>query len=386
MPNKRFLFIPTISRFWLLACAFGIPIAKSQECRAVSDCTSGRCISTVVCDRGQNSTSQLSTPHPYAPVKLPDQFTATMQASTPDANGITTISVNLRGSSRLVEINLNNAPVEVNLQPDLSFKLTRATSVGTNQFVLTAIDEFGRITSTSVAVYRAPTAVGEVQKLKRVAMVVGNANYKEKPLANSLNDANDMSKLLKEAGFDVIDIRDASLSHLRGSLRDWGDRIKTADAGLFYYAGHATEVRGRNYLIPIGANIKREDEIPDQSLDLGAVLEKIDTAKKATVVVLDACRDNPFARSFRTAAAGLAKVDSPSGTLISFATSPGRVAADGDGRNSPFTKHLIQELRQRNTPIEQVLKNVRRKVQDETLGTQIPWESTSLSVDYVIFR
>jgi uncharacterized caspase-like protein len=286
----------------------------------------------------------------------------------------------------VTEVKVNNVPLEVSLQQDGRFNVDRATRVGSNEFHLTVVDEFGRTSTAMVSVYRPTSAMTDTVKLKRVALVVGNANYRDKPLMNPINDAEDVARLLSEAGFDVINIRDATIASLRNSVRIFGDRLVNADAGLFYFAGHATEVRGRNYLIPIGADIKREDEIPDQSLDLAALLEKIDTAKKSTVVILDACRDNPFARSFRTTASGLAKVDSPSGTLIAFATSPGRVAADGSGRNSPFTKHLVEELRRKNFPIEQALKNVRRKVLEETRGLQTPWESTSLIGDFSVFR
>jgi hypothetical protein len=371
-----------VNKFFALIFGLASLSIYSQECRAVSDCSSGRCISTVVCDRPGEVIKQAQP----SPSRLPERTIVTLQTSNPDSGGRVTLVGRLQGTSRIVEIRINNIPIEAAVRADGSFTVERALRVGSNEFQLTALDEFGRLSSATTYVYRSDEVKAEFVKLKRLALVIGNSNYRDSPLVNPINDADDISKLLTDAGFDVINLRDASISQMRSSLRTFGDRLIGSDAGMFYFAGHATEVNGKNYLLPIGSDIKREDEIPDQSLDLGAILDKIDVAKKSSVIIIDACRNNPFARSFRTTASGLTRVDSPSGTLIAFATSPGRVAADGNGRNSPFTKSLIQELRQRNTPIEQVLKNVRRKVIEETRGGQVPWETTSLVTDYIVVR
>lgn len=218
---------------------------------------------------------------------------------------------------------------------------------------------------------------------KRIALVIGNAKYKIKPLINPENDADDMSAALKASGFDVIDLRNARLAQMRQAVREFGDRLLKSDVGLVYYSGHGVEVKGKNYFIPVNSDIEREDEIPDQGLDIAVVLEKMNTAKKAiNILILDACRDDPFGRSFRSVASGLATMDAPTGTIISYSTSPGRVAADGEGRNSPFTKHLLQAMRIPNKPIEQVFKEVRRAVQIETKYKQTPWENTSLNGDF----
>ena len=218
---------------------------------------------------------------------------------------------------------------------------------------------------------------------KRVALVIGNQAYNVRPLLNPRNDADDMSRALKNAGFEVIDVRDASLSQMRNAVRQFGDRLLTRDVGLVYYSGHGIEVRGRNYFIPINSDIKRSDEIADQSLDVSLILEKMETAKKGVnILIVDACRDDPFGRSFRTNSRGLATMDAPQGTIIAFATSPGKVAADGEGRNSPYTKNLIKTMQIPNLPIEQVFKQVRRAVQQETKNQQTPWENTSLSGDF----
>ena len=220
---------------------------------------------------------------------------------------------------------------------------------------------------------------------KRVALVVGNKNYKVRPLQNSLNDADDMSASLRTSGFDVIDIRDATLPQMRNAVRQFGDKLLTHDVGLVYYSGHGVEVKGRNYFIPVNADIMREDEIADQGLDVSLILEKMSTAGKGVnILIVDACRDDPFGRSLRSTSRGLAQMDAPRGTIIAYATSPGKVASDGDARerNSPYTKHLLRAMQSPNKQIEQLFKEVRRAVQQETKNQQTPWENTSLSGDF----
>ncbi len=218
---------------------------------------------------------------------------------------------------------------------------------------------------------------------KRIALVVGNSKYLSRPLRNPINDANDVSAALKSSGFEVIDLRDATLQQMRAGVRQFGDRLINNDVGLVYYSGHGVEVKGRNYFIPVNADIQREDEIADQGLDVSLVLEKMSTAGKGVnILIVDACRDDPFGRSFRSSSRGLANMDAPRGTIIAYATSPGKVASDGDGRNSPYTKNLVRAMQQPNKPIEQVFKEVRRAVQEETKNQQTPWENTSLSGDF----
>ena len=192
-----------------------------------------------------------------------------------------------------------------------------------------------------------------------------------------------MSRSLRTSGFEVIDLRDATLPQMRTAVRQFGDKLLTYDVGLVYYSGHGVEVKGRNYFIPVNADIMREDEIADQGLDVSLILEKMSTAGKGVnILIVDACRDDPFGRSFRSGSRGLAQMDAPRGTIIAYATSPGKVASDGDGRNSPYTKHLLRAMQAPNKPIEQVFKEVRRAVQEETKNQQTPWENTSLSGDF----
>ncbi len=218
---------------------------------------------------------------------------------------------------------------------------------------------------------------------RRMALVIGNAAYKSSPLKNPVRDARAISKALAETGFRVVLLEDASLTAMRRAVRAFGDELAAGGVGLFYYAGHGMQVRGRNYLIPVNADIEREDEVEDGALDANFVLAKMDTAKNAlNLMILDACRNNPFARSFRSATQGLAQMDAPSGTLVAFATAPGSVASDGEGENGLYTKHLLAAMRRPGLPIEQVFKEVRIGVGRETGDRQVPWESSSLKGNF----
>jgi uncharacterized caspase-like protein len=225
-----------------------------------------------------------------------------------------------------------------------------------------------------------PAPAGE----RRIALVIGNSAYKASPLKNPVNDARAISKALSETGFRVTVLENASQATMRRAIRTFGNDIQNAGGvGLFYYAGHGMQVKGRNYLIPVNADIEQEDEIEDQAVDANLVLSKMDTAKNSTnLMILDACRNNPFARAFRSGTQGLAQMDAPSGTLIAFATAPGSVAADGAGDNGLYTKHLLANIHRPGLPIEQLFKEVRNGVGRETKERQIPWESSSLRGDF----
>ncbi len=222
---------------------------------------------------------------------------------------------------------------------------------------------------------------------RRVALVIGNATYKVNPLKNPVNDSTDMARSLRSVGFDVIEANNTTLAQMREVTRRFADKLGNSDVGLVYYSGHGVEVKGKNYLIPVNADIKREYEVVDQAFDASQFLEMMDNIrgpnnKRVNILIVDACRNNELQKSWRSTNNGLARMDAPGGTFISFATAPGRVAADGVGRNSPYTKHLLQALKQPNVPIEQVFKVVRRNVMEETKGEQIPWENSSLVGDF----
>ncbi len=226
----------------------------------------------------------------------------------------------------------------------------------------------------------APAAVAKNQ---RVALVLGNANYKEAPLANPVNDARAISAALQEAGFTVILRENTDQRGMLAALREFGDKLRGGGTGLFYYAGHGMQIKGRNYLIPVGANVEREDEVAYSAVDAQAVLDKMEAAgNAANIMILDACRNNPFTRSTRSGQAGLAQMDAPVGTLVAFATSPGMVASDGAGANGLYTQHLLTAMRQSGSKVEDVFKQVRANVRRDSQGKQVPWESTSMEGDF----
>lgn len=213
---------------------------------------------------------------------------------------------------------------------------------------------------------------------RRVALVIGNSGYKDAPLANPGNDARLVSEALREAGFTVLERRNLNQAGLRRAIREFGDELGKGGIGLFYYAGHGMQVKGRNYLIPVGHDIQREDEVAEQSVDVALVLQKFASARnKLNILILDACRNNPYGGG-----GGLAPIDAPAGTLVAFSTAPGQVAADGTGDNSVYTKHLVAYMREPGLKIEDVFKRTRSVVRQESGGKQVPWENTSLETDF----
>jgi hypothetical protein len=217
----------------------------------------------------------------------------------------------------------------------------------------------------------------------RIALVIGNAAYPSAPLANPLNDAADMAKELEAAGFTVIRRENAKLRDMHLALREFGDKLGKNSTGLFYFAGHGVQVRGRNYLLPVDADIQREDEVAFSAMDLAAVMEKLDSARNpVNIVILDACRDNPFGAKLQASAKGFAQMEAPAGTLIAYSTAPGTAAADGGGRNGLYTGHLLVEMKKPGAPIEETFRTVRAAVRRDSKGAQVPWESTSLETEF----
>ena len=218
---------------------------------------------------------------------------------------------------------------------------------------------------------------------KRVALVIGNSKYPSAPLKNPGNDARAVANSLKELGFEVVLRENAGRRDLAVAIRQFGAAIAPGSAALFYFAGHGMQVKGRNYLVPIDADIQVEDEVPYSAIDANLVLDKMEVGKSAVnIVILDACRNNPFSRRFRSSATGLAEMIAPIGTLIAFATAPGSVAQDGAGENGVYTKHLLESIAVPGLPVEQMFKRVRNGVARDTNDAQVPWESSSMKGDF----
>ena len=190
---------------------------------------------------------------------------------------------------------------------------------------------------------------------KRVAFVVGNSSYKNvTPLPNPVNDAAAMAQMFRKAGFDVVESRhDLTNNDMRRALRDFTDKAVDADVAVVYYAGHGIEVEGVNYLVPVDAVLERDTDAYDEAIALDRILQAIEPAKQLRLVILDACRDNPFGKTMKRTVAsrslgrGLARVE-PTGanTLIAYAAKGGSTAADGNSTNSPFTTALLKYLGQ----------------------------------------
>jgi formylglycine-generating enzyme required for sulfatase activity len=220
----------------------------------------------------------------------------------------------------------------------------------------------------------------------RIALVIGNSDYSSGPLPNPANDAKMIGETLSNLGFEVIARRNADQNTMKRAIQEFGARLEKggpAAVGLFYYAGHGVQLNGRNYLIPTTAQIEREGDVEIEAVSADWVIEQMRYARnRLNIVILDACRNNPFTRSMRSVDHGLATMDAPAGILIAYSTAPGAVAADGSGRNSPYTEALSQAMRDLHEPVEQVFKHVRVGVMSATSGKQVPWESSSLTGDF----
>jgi formylglycine-generating enzyme required for sulfatase activity len=218
---------------------------------------------------------------------------------------------------------------------------------------------------------------------KRVALVMGNAAYTDMPLRNPVNDANDISAKLRLLGFEVTTLTNRNRSQMTQAIRQFGLSASGAEAALFYFAGHGIQVRGRNYLLPVGQSFQSEAEVETEAVEVNSILARLDEAgAKVGVLILDACRNNPLARSGRTASRGLARMDAPSGALVAFAAQPGAEAQDGSGRNGTYTKHLLTHIGTPGLRIEDVFKRVRADVERETGRSQSPREESSLTADF----
>ena len=234
------------------------------------------------------------------------------------------------------------------------------------------------VTFASALLFAAWPAAAEV----KVALVIGNAAYPTGPLRNPVNDATAMARRLETAGFDVTLRTNVTQREMTRAVSQFGEALKPGSVGLFYYAGHGMQVRGRNFLVPVDAQILSEASARSEAVDLDLVLEQLGPAR-LSMVILDACRNNPFEAKFRSGSgSGLAQVDAPKGTLLAYATAPGKVASDGAGGHGLYTAELLKAMDIPGAKVEEVFKAVRVNVIKATSGLQVPWESSSLTGDY----
>lgn len=229
---------------------------------------------------------------------------------------------------------------------------------------------------------------------KRVALVIGNSAYRHSPeLRNPGNDAGAVAEALTGLGFKVVKGIDLEYGNLAKTIRDFSREVEGADVVLFYYAGHGLQVGGANYIVPIDAKLTTEIDLSVETVQLDAILSIIGRVKGTKIVILDACRDNPFAVTLARALGstrainigkGLAQVKSESGMLIAFATEPGNVALDGDGKHSPFTEALLKHMSTPDVDLQLMMRRVRADVIERTQRRQTPWESSSLTTAFML--
>ena len=232
---------------------------------------------------------------------------------------------------------------------------------------------------------------------KRVALIVGNADYANATsLANPANDANAIADSLERLNFNVVRGIDMNLINMRRAVREFSRELEGADVALFYYAGHGMQVFGENYLIPVDAQLTDEADLDFSALKIDLVLRQMDREPRVKIVILDACRDNPFetqlarsmgaTRSTRALGSGLAEINPAGGTMIAFATDPGDVALDGAGTHSPFTEALLKHIETPGLEVNVMMTRVRGDVFRSTGERQRPWTNTSLTGEFYLAK
>jgi hypothetical protein len=227
-----------------------------------------------------------------------------------------------------------------------------------------------------------PTPKPAADAGRKVALVLGNAAYREVPLKNTLNDARAMEGTLKKIGFEVISVLDGNFPAMAAGIKNFLARAQDASITLVYYAGHGIEINGRNFLVATDADISSAQSVLSSSVDVTEMLASLGVVNKKTkIVILDACRDNPFPERYKRQAQGLAQIEAPIETFIAFSTSPGKVADDGEGSNSAYTRTLANKLGQPGLNLEALFRDVRKTVVEESKGRQTPWENTSLTTE-----
>ncbi|WP_395020449.1 caspase domain-containing protein [Dongia sp.] len=246
----------------------------------------------------------------------------------------------------------------------------------------------GRIHAVVAAFCLLAATSFSAQAEPRFALVVGNSNYGPEigKLPNPVNDAGVMAQALTQTGFQVTKVTDVDQQKLKRAIIEFGDKLTAAGenaTALFFYAGHGVQVKGMNYLIPVGADIGKESDVGLEAISADEVLQQMEYAgARVNIVILDACRNNPLARGFRSASRGLAPMDATRGTFIAYSTSPGDVSADGDGKNSPYSAALAKTIVQPGIGIEEAFRDVRAQVMSATDEKQVPWDSSSLTAPF----
>jgi WD40 repeat protein len=224
---------------------------------------------------------------------------------------------------------------------------------------------------------------------KRLALVIGNGNYLSSSLANPENDARGIKTVLEQAGFEVIKYENLNQDQMKKAMDEFGEKLKNYDVGLFFYAGHGIQSKGYNYLIPVDASLRSEEQVEYDCVSADRVLALMEASgAKVNIIILDACRNNPFERSWTRAVSGkgLAFMNAPTGTVIAYATAPGNTASDGGGNNGLYTSAILETIKIPDITILQMFQKVRGIVSQKSNKQQIPWESTSLTGDFYFYQ
>ncbi len=248
-------------------------------------------------------------------------------------------------------------------------------------------------TKTKATTTSAPTPAS-VESTKgslfKTALVIGNSQYEGAMLRNAKNDADSLANELRHQGWEVMHYTNLNQEEMDNVITQFGTKIKQkGGAGLFYYAGHGVQLGGDNYLVPTKSSIKKQSDVKYKAVNLATILDEMNNANnKLNIVILDACRNNPFASDSRSVAnGGLAAVsNAPAGTFIAYATAPGQTASDGDGLNGLYTQELLKAIRVKNLSIEDVFKKVRKNVRQQSGGQQVPWDSSSLEDRFIFLK
>ena len=288
-----------------------------------------------------------------------------------------------------VDIFVNNQKLE----DTRGFKLLKSNTC--NNYLEQEIDLQKGDNRVKIVVYNTQSSVSSEERVitysdveyeHRLALVIGNSNYKSAPLKNPRNDAHAMAEALRKLNFEVIEILDGDKKTMKQALRNFSDRLEQQKGvGLFYYAGHGIQVKGDNYLVPVNNDIKEEYDVPDEAINVNTVLAYMESSgTRMNIVILDACRDNPFfTRESRSMSRGLAQIYAQgSGSIIAFATAPGSVAQDGSGENGLYTQELLKAIQTPGLEIGMVFRKVLTSVKKLSGGKQIPWTNSSIEGEF----
>lgn len=290
-----------------------------------------------------------------------------------------------RGGSTCQITNVNDIPYKYG-QPYIKKVIVAKSTSVTQNTPISPEDLNVAVQSKGASLQQISTTQDSIDKAslgKRVALVIGNSGYPNGSLRNPKNDAILMERTLRTIGFDVVTETDGTYQGMRKAIVGFGKRLKRSGKstiGLVFYAGHGIQANGKNYLIPIDAKIEDEADLELSAVDANWILAKMDVAQNdLNFLILDACRNNPFARDFRSASRGLKRMDAPRGTMIAYSTRPGDVAADGDGVNSPYSLALSQAMLERGISASDMFITARNQVMNVTNDQQVPWEEGALT-------